>query len=138
MKVEESVEMWRERARALVESGMPVNAWCEENHVKRSILFRWLRRFRDEEPEVLGGFELAHAGDGRRNWYEAVRKAAAGTPGARPRPAPPAPVPCFVEVDLAPAWAGGVVVDLRSMTATVGPGADEVALAALLRAAASL
>ena len=55
-KVEESVEMWRERARALVESGMPVNAWCEENHVKRSILFRWLRRFRDEEPEVLGGF----------------------------------------------------------------------------------
>ena len=65
MKVEESVEMWRERARALVESGMPVNAWCEENHVKRSILFRWLRRFRDEEPEVLGGFELAHAGEAR-------------------------------------------------------------------------
>lgn len=132
MKVEESVEMWRERARALVESGMPVNAWCEENHVKRSVLFRWLRRFRDEEPEVLGGFELAHAGDGRRNWYEAVRKAAAGTPGTR------RPAPCFVEVDLAPAGAGGVVVDLRSMTAAVGPGADEAALAALLRAAASL
>lgn len=47
-------------------------------------------------------------------------------------------MPRFVEVDLAPAGAGGVVVDLRSMTATVGPGADEVALAALLRAAASL
>lgn len=133
MKVEESVEMWRERARALVKSGLPVNAWCEENHVNRSILFRWLRRFRDEEPEVLGGFELAHAGDGRRNWYEAVRKAAAGPPGTRRRPAP-----CFVEVGLAPAGAGGVVVDLRSMTADVGPGADEAALAALLRAAASL
>ena len=41
MKVEESVEMWRGRARALVESGMPVNAWCEENHVKRSEVYRF-------------------------------------------------------------------------------------------------
>ena len=105
--------MWRERARALVESGMPVNAWCEENHVKRSILFRWLRRFRDEEPEVLGGFELAHAGDGRRNWYEAVRKAAAGTPGTRPRPAPPAPVPCFsTRATLTPASAASMAAHM--------------------------
>lgn len=140
MKVEDSVEMWRGRARSLVESGMTVNAWCEENRVRKSTFHQWLRRFRDEEPGLFGGFEAAHAGDGRRNWYEAVRRANAGgaLPAAAPSPAPAAPE--FVEVAVCPAPAAGaaVAVDLRTMTALVGPGADEGALRALLRAAASL
>lgn len=141
MKVEDSVEMWRGRARSLVESGMTVNAWCEENRVRKSTFHQWLRRFRDEEPAIFGGPEAAHAGDGRRNWYEAVRRANAGVilPAAATPPAPAAPE--FVEVAVCPppAPAGAAVaVDLRTMTALVGPGADEEALRALLRAAASL
>lgn len=132
MKVEEPVEMWRERARSLVGSGMAANAWCEENGVKRAAMFRWLERFRDEEPEVLGGWEAAHAGDGRRNWFEAVRRTNSGIAPAAPRACWPAPsaAPEFVEVELEPAPphkrpSGAVAVDLRTMTALVGPGADE-------------
>lgn len=125
MKVEDSVEMWRVRARALVESGMAVNAWCEENGVKRSALFRWLERFRDKEPEVFGGFEAAHAGDGRRNWYEAVRRARAAraavpAPAHAPSRIAPAAPSGFVEVEVAPAGpcpGAELRVDLRSMTA---------------------
>ena len=131
MRVEDSVDMWRSRARSLVASGMTVNAWCEENRVRKSTFHQGLRRFRDEEPEIFGGFEAAHAGDGRRNWYEAVRRAGADAAG---------PAPEFVEVAVCPAPApagAAVAVGLRTMTALVGPGVDEGALRALLRAAAS-
>jgi len=133
--LEDITEKWRARARELVASGMPVSQWCEANGVEKSEMRRRLRRFRDEEPELLGGSEAAHAGDGRRQWYEAVRRFNAGGP----LPAAGAAAPAFVEVALAPSPAPApVVVDLRTLTAEVRAGADAGALAALLRAAASL
>ena len=130
--MEDIAEKWRARARELVASGMPVSQRCEANGVEKSEMRRRLRRFRDEEPELLGGYAAAHAGDGRAQWYEAVRRFnAAGAPGT--------PEPAFIEVALAPSPAPApVVVDLGTLTAEVRAGADEAALAALLRAAASL
>ena len=78
------------------------------------------------------GWEAAHACDGRRNWFEAVRRTNSGIAPAAPRACWPAPsaAPEFVEVELEPAPpharpSGAVAVDLRTMTALVGPGADE-------------
>ena len=128
----DATEKWRERVRRLVASGSPVNEWCMRNGVRKSKMHQWLRLFRDEEPELLGGWEAAHAGDGRRNWYEAVRRANAAARAAEP--------PAFVEVaPAAPApAAAGLTVDLRTLAAHVGPGAGEDEIAALLRAAMSL
>ena len=138
-----------------VASGLPASEWARLNHVNRTSLYRALEWFRDHEPEVLGGYDVAHAGDGHRDWYERVRHAAHESllPAAPARPGAPVPaVPDddpfapFVELSLADlagvaggaTRAGAVEVDLRTLTATVGPGADDRALAALLRAAASL
>ena len=69
-------ERWRTAAERLLATDMGVDEWCALNHVSSSALYRRLAWFRDNEPEVLGGWEAAHAGDGERRWLEAVRAAA--------------------------------------------------------------
>ena len=86
-------ERWRTAAERLLATDMGVDEWCALNHVSSSALYRRLAWFRDNEPEVLGGWEAAHAGDGERRWLEAVRAAARGAA------LPSAPhAPGFVEV----------------------------------------
>ena len=47
----------------------------ELNKVSKPALHGWMRVFCDEDPELFGGAESVHSGDGRRNWYEYVRRA---------------------------------------------------------------
>ena len=84
-------ERWRTAAERLLATDMGVDEWCALNHVSSSALYRRLAWFRDNEPEVLGGWEAAYAGDGERRWLEAVRAAARGAalPSAPPRPRGP-------------------------------------------------
>ena len=72
--------IWRDRAREVLESRVPVRTWCEERGIHYAMMYRWLRVFRDEEPDVFGGYDMAHAGDGHRNWLECVRRARNGEP----------------------------------------------------------
>ena len=65
----------RKQAEQLVASGIDVAQWCELNEVGKAALYGWLKVFRDSDPDVFGGYDIAHAGDGHRNWYEHVRKA---------------------------------------------------------------
>lgn len=71
-------ERWRTAAERLLAADMGVDERCALNHVSSSALYRRLAWFRDNEPEVLGGWEAAHAGDGEGRWLEAVRAAARG------------------------------------------------------------
>ena len=89
-------ERWRTAAERLLATDMGVDERCALNHVSPSALYRRLAWFRDNEPEVLGGREAAHAGDGEGRWLEAVRAAARGAA----LPSAPHAAPGFVEVGL--------------------------------------
>lgn len=140
-------ERWRTAAERLLATDMGVDEWCALNHVSSSALYRRLAWFRDNEPEVLGGWEAAHAGDGERRWLEAVRAAARGAA------LPSAPhAPGFVEVGLpapapgplpgerrrgADAPAAPITVEVRGMVVSVPPGASRGDVLAVLSAAVS-
>ena len=66
-------------------SGMPVDRWCELNGVSPSTLYRWIERFRVEEPSVLGG--------GIERWVDATPALVRG-----PEPAANGCAPVVVEV----------------------------------------
>lgn len=78
------LERWRTAAERLLATDMGVDEWCALNHVSSSALYRRLAWFRDNEPEVLGGWEAAHAGDGERRWLEVVGAAAGHAARRRP------------------------------------------------------
>ena len=133
-------ERWRTAAERLLATDMGVDEWCALNHVSSSALYRRLAWFRDNEPEVLGGWEAAHAGDGERRWLEAVRAAARGAA------LPSAPhAPGFVEVGLpAPlpgdrrhGGAAPITVEVRVMVVSVPPGTSRGDVLAVLSAAVS-
>lgn len=66
---------YRDLVERFLSSGMGIGSWCSLNHVSKSNLYYWLAIFRDEEPDVFGGFEIAHAGDGNRFWLKSVMDA---------------------------------------------------------------
>ena len=142
----------RERRRRQVEqllaSGMDVREWCELNKVGRGALYAWLVEFRDTEPELFGGYEIAHAGDGHRNWFERVRNAMAERTALAVR----GPAPAFAVVEsldleppspagaIGPAAAPGapIVVSVNGATVEVPAGSSEPDVACVLRAVMSL
>ena len=141
----------RERRRRQVEqllaSGMEVREWCELNRVGRGALYAWLTEFRDTEPELFGGYEVAHAGDGHRNWFEHVRNAMAERSALALR----GPAPAFAVVEslgLDPPAADGhpsaaaagapIVVAVNGVTVEVPAGSAEPDVACVLRAVMSL
>ena len=141
----------RERRRRQVEqllvSGMDVREWCALNRVGRGALYAWLTEFRDTEPELFGGYEIAHAGDGHRNWFEHVRNAMAERSALALRG--PAPAFAVVEsLDLdppapgrAPATAASgapIVVSFNGVTVEVPAGSAEPDVACVIRAVMSL
>ena len=126
----DTIDVWRQRVRSLVASGLSVSEWCNQNSVEMSGMHKNLKKFKVTEPELFGGYEAAHAGDDKPFWYEAVRRYNASrsdTPG-------------FIEVDLSDIKPkdNTVVIDLRSLTIRIGPDTDPKALAILLRAVAHL
>ena len=138
----------RERRRRQVEqllaSGMEVREWCALNKVGRGALYAWLTEFRDTEPELFGGYEIAHAGDGHRNWFEHVRNAMADRTALAVRT--PAPAFAVVEsLDLdppaparAPAGGAPIVVAANGARVEVPAGSAEADVARVLRAVMSL
>ena len=141
----------RERRRRQVEqllaSGMEVREWCDLNRVGRGALYAWLVEFRDTEPELFGGYEIAHAGDGHRNWFEHVRNAMAERSALALRG--PAPAFAVVEsLDLDPpaperapattASGAPIVVSVNGVAVEVPAGSAEPDVACVLRAVMSL
>lgn len=68
-------EARRRQADQLVAGGMDVSQWCELNKVGKVALCDWLKVLRGSDSDVFGSYDIAHASDGRHNWYEHVRKA---------------------------------------------------------------
>lgn len=139
----------RRQVEQLAVSGMDVSSWCELNRVDKGALYDWMREFRESDPDVFGGYEIAHAGDGRRNWYECVRKALrtstaiekAVQPGVPERAASPA----FAVVDAASLGAMGkapanppITVLMRGVAVEVPAGSAGEDVATVLSAVASL
>lgn len=65
---------------------MTASTWCRLNHVKSSTFYEWLAHFGDTESEMFGGYEIAHADDGKRRWFEEVRKTMAASRALAPVP----------------------------------------------------
>ena len=137
-------ERWRTAAERLLATDMGVDEWCALNHVSSSALYRRLAWFRDNEPEVLGGWEAAHAGDGERRWLEAVRAAARGAvlPSAPHAPGfvevgLPAPAPGPLPGDRRHGGAAPITVEVRGMVVSVPPGTPRGDVLAVLSAAVS-
>lgn len=127
---------------------MTASTWCRLNHVKSSTFYEWLAHFRDTEPEMFGGYEIAHAGDGKRRWFEEVRKAMAASRAiARPAPAKPASFAIVDAADLAGApepepraasCAGAITLSVCGAVLTIPSGTCEGDISAVLRAVRSL
>lgn len=127
---------------------MTASTWCRLNHVKSSTFYEWLAHFRDTEPEMFGGYEIAHAGDGKRRWFEEVRKAMAASRAiARPAPAKPASFAIVDAADLAGApepepraagCAGAITLSVCGAVLTIPSGTSEGDISAVLRAVRSL
>ena len=147
-------ESRRRQVEQLVASGMGVDQWCRLNKVSKAALYYWMSAFRESDPDIFGGYEIAHAGDGKRNWYEHVRRAVqastaierAVTSGALANAADP---PAFAVVDVASlAGAEGgsagatatapITVRMRGIEVDVPAGCACSDIAAVLSAVASL
>ena len=140
----------RMQVEQLVASGMDVALWCELNKVSKPALYGWMRVFRDEEPELFGGAEIARSGDGHRNWYEHVRRAMHASRAIEPAagadiaPSPRPPAPAFAVVDTAslagaPAPAAApITVRIRGVEVDVPAGSARADLEAVLGAVAAL
>ena len=71
--------MWADRIERCLSSSMSVGNWCRLNHVSRSCLYRWLAKFRDEEP---GRFPRGNAAT--TDWLEITRGGLADAKGIVP------------------------------------------------------
>ena len=144
----------RRQVEQLVASGMGVDQWCKLNKVSKAALYYWMSALKESDPDIFGGYEIAHAGDGKRNWYEHVRRALkastaierAKTPGVLENAADP---PAFAVVDVAslacaeggPAGAAAtapITVRMRGIEVDVPSGCASSDIAAVLSAVALL
>ena len=119
-------EVWRRRTKELVASGLPVGEWCKINAVESTGMHRYLKLFRDTEPELFGGYEKAHAGDNKRFWYEEVRQYSIQDKVKS----------AFIEVELLDTNTpySPITIDLISRSAKVDSDTDPKAISALLKA----
>lgn len=127
-------------------SGMELEGWCMLNGIHKSSMYRWMRAFIEEEPEVFGGYDIAHAGDGSSRWLECIleaRRRAFSIERAQAAEEAPAG---FIELDLprqpfdpAPARPEGcLVVSVGRATVAVPYGAPAADVESVLKAVASL
>lgn len=153
--LEEMQARRRAKVEQLLASDLSVRRWCELNHVKPGTMYDWLAYFRDNDPDVLGGYETAHAGDGKTCWFVHVRKALRASRAIQPAAPEPAAqkVPAsFAIVDTAelrattaapqpaaaPAAACSVTVRVRGVEVDIPLAAGEAAIASLVRAVMTL
>lgn len=60
--------MWADRIERCLASDMTIKQWCKLNHVGASSLYKWMARFREEEPE-----RFPRRSSIATNWMEVVR-----------------------------------------------------------------
>lgn len=60
--------MWTDRIERCLASGMTIKEWCRLNHVCPSSLYKWMARFREEEPGRFPRRSSVAA-----NWIEITR-----------------------------------------------------------------
>lgn len=112
-------EMWAGRIERCLSADMTIKQWCGLNKVSESGLYRWMARFREEEP---GRFPRRSSG--ASNWIKVTSAGIADAPGHVDgvKPAPALPIRVLVgRVELA-----------------IPAGSAESDIAAAMRAAASL
>lgn len=129
--------MWAGRIERCLDSRMTIKEWCELNRVSKSSLYKWMARFREEEP---GRFPRRSSE--ASNW---IKVTAAGIADAKAIvPAGDASEPD--SADWADSGARGGAADpalpIRALVGRVElaipAGAAESDIAAAMRAAASL
>ena len=101
----------------LLGSELSVEEWCARNGMKKSNMYYWLERFKESDPELFGGYEIAHCGDGCRQWFKEVRSTLRASmslslqqpsaPCRSPEPARSEPVAAFAVVDTADLFPAG-------------------------------
>ena len=151
-KQDDARESRRRQVEQLVASGMRVDEWCRLNKVSKAALYYWMSAFRESDPDIFGGYEIAHAGDGKHNWYEHVRNAirastAIEKAGSSDVLADAADPPAFAVVDVA-SLAGGdsadaiatapITVHMRGVEVDVPAGSASPDIEAVLQAVAAL
>lgn len=149
--LEEMQATRRAKVEQLLASDLSVRRWCELNHVKPATMYDWLEHFRDNDPDVFGGYEIAHSGDGRRCWLMHVRKALRASRAiqpASPVPEVQKPPASFAIVDTAdlrpaapapaPAAACSVTVRARNVEVDIPLAAGEAAIASVIKAVMGL
>ena len=126
-------EMWAGRIERCLSADMTIKQWCGLNKVSESGLYRWMARFREEEP---GRFPRRSGK--ASNWIKVtaggIADAKAIVPAGDPAPAGPA---CSVGGE-APAAALPIRALVGRVELAIPAGSAEPDIAAAMRAAASL
>ena len=132
MKDAERRDMWAGRIERCLATDMTVKEWCELNKVSKSSLYKWMAKFRGEEPGRFPG-----KGSEATGWMEVTRDGIAAAKAIVPAasaagPAEEAPAP---EAPSAPSPIRALV---GRVELAIPPGSSESDIAAAMRAAASL
>ena len=121
----------REQVEQCLASSMTIEDWCRLNRIAESTMYRWMARFRDEEPELFGKPAASQ-------WIELSREAIAAQTALAPKPqSPPAAAqPC---PDRSPAGPPSpIIVHVNGADVAVPPGSADAHIASVLRAVAAL
>ena len=130
-------DMWAGRIERCLDSGMTIGEWCGLNKVSPSSLYKWMARFREEEP---GRFPRRSSK--ASNWIKitagGIADAKAIVPAGDPSPAEPAPAADAERFcgEAAPALPIRALVGRVELA--IPAGSAESDIAAAMRAAASL
>lgn len=128
-------DMWAGRIERCLAADMTVKEWCSLNKVAESSLYKWMARFREEDPE-----RFPRRSSETSNWMKVTRRgiadAAAIVPAASVEAAEPA------DAVRAQCSAAGPAAPIRALVGRVElaipADAAEADIAAAMRAAASL
>lgn len=129
-------DMWTGRVERCLAADMTVKEWCALNKVAESSLYKWMARFREEDP---GRFprRLSEAS----SWMKVTRRGIADAPGGGVAVSDPPRPQGGSERAQGPAGAGAQM-PIRALVGRVElaipAGAAEADIAAAMRAAASL
>ena len=134
-------EMWAGRIERCLSADMTIKQWCGLNKVSESGLYRWMARFREEEP---GRFPRRSSK--ASNWIKVtaagIADAKAIVPAGDAAPAGPAPTSGAEAERVGGEARAAAVLPIRALVGRVElaipAGSAESDIAAAMRAAASL
>ena len=132
MTPQERRKLRRDQVERCLSSQMTIEEWCRLNHVAESTIYRWMARFRNEEPELFGKPAASQ-------WIELSRESIAAQTALAMAPAPAAPVaPTPADDVAAERRTAPIVVHLNGADVAVPAGSAEADISTVLRAVAAL